>query len=60
MDSEQPLFVARKWSQIDLSGGYIEIHRVKHEHDSIHPLRSPEFLAGSSNTTRLPRKPVCL
>jgi site-specific recombinase XerD len=37
--------VALKWSQIDLSGGYIEIHRVKHGHDSIHPLRSPELRA---------------
>lgn len=37
--------VALKWSQIDLSGGYIEIRRVKHGHDSIHPLRSPELRA---------------
>jgi site-specific recombinase XerD len=37
--------VALKWSQIDLSGGYIGIHRVKHGHDSIHPLRSPELRA---------------
>ena len=37
--------VALKWSQIDLSGGYIEIHRVKHGHDSIQPLRSPELRA---------------
>lgn len=37
--------VALKWSQIDLSGGYIEIHRVKNGHDSIHPLRSPELRA---------------
>ncbi len=37
--------VALKWSQIDLVGGYIEIHRVKHGHDSIHPLRSPELRA---------------
>ena len=37
--------VALKWSQVDLSGGYIEIHRVKHGHDSIHPLRSPELRA---------------
>ena len=35
--------VALKWSQIDLTGGYIEVHRVKHGHDSIHPLRSPEL-----------------
>ncbi len=35
--------VALKWSQIDLTGGYIEVHRVKQGHDSIHPLRSPEL-----------------
>lgn len=34
-----------KWSQIDLVGGYIEVHRCKHGHDSIHPLRSPELRA---------------
>jgi integrase len=37
--------VALKWSQVDFSGGYIEIHRVKHGHDSIHPLRAPELRA---------------
>lgn len=37
--------VALKWSSVDLKGGYIEIHRVKHGHDSIHPLRSPELRA---------------
>lgn len=37
--------VALKWSQVDLAGGYIEIHRVKHGHDSIHPLRAPELRA---------------
>ncbi|MFP4122297.1 MAG: tyrosine-type recombinase/integrase [Coleofasciculus sp.] len=37
--------VALKWSQVDLVGGYIEIHRVKQGHDSIHPLRSPELRA---------------
>ncbi len=37
--------IALKWSQIDLKGGYIQIHRVKHGHDSIHPLRSPELRA---------------
>jgi type 1 fimbriae regulatory protein FimB len=35
--------VALKWSQIDLTGGYIEVHRVKQGHDSIHPLRSSEL-----------------
>lgn len=35
--------VALKWSQIDFSGGYIEINRVKQGHNSIHPLRSPEL-----------------
>ena len=37
--------VALKWSQVDLSGGYIEIRRVKQGHDSIHPLRAPELRA---------------
>ena len=37
--------VALKWTQIDLVGGYIEVHRVKQGHDSIHPLRSPELRA---------------
>jgi type 1 fimbriae regulatory protein FimE len=37
--------VALKWSQVDLSGGYIEIRRVKHGHDSTHPLRAPELRA---------------
>ena len=37
--------VALKWSQVDLTEGYIEIHRVKHGHDSIHPLRAPELKA---------------
>jgi len=31
--------VALKWLQIDLVGGYIEVRRAKHGHDSIHPLR---------------------
>jgi type 1 fimbriae regulatory protein FimB/type 1 fimbriae regulatory protein FimE len=35
--------VALKWSSVDLKEGYIEIHRVKNGHDSIHPLRSPEL-----------------
>jgi site-specific recombinase XerD len=37
--------VALKWTQIDFADGYIEVHRVKHGHDSIHPLRSPEIRA---------------
>ena len=37
--------IALKWSQIDLVGGYIEVKRVKHGHDSIHPLRAPELRA---------------
>lgn len=37
--------VALKWAQVDLSGGYIEIHRVKHGHNSIHPLRAAELRA---------------
>ena len=37
--------VALKWTQIDIAGGYIEVRRVKHGRDSIHPLRSPELRA---------------
>jgi integrase len=37
--------VALKWSSVDLKDGYLEIKRVKHGHDSIHPLRSPELRA---------------
>jgi type 1 fimbriae regulatory protein FimE len=37
--------VSLKWSQIDLNDGYIEIRRVKHGHDSSHPLRAPELRA---------------
>jgi integrase len=37
--------IALKWTQIDLAGGYIEVHRVKNGRDSIHPLRSPELRA---------------
>jgi len=37
--------VALKWSQFDLKSGYLEVKRVKHGHDSIQPLRSPELRA---------------
>ena len=37
--------VALKWSSVDLRDGYLAIHRVKHGHDSVHPLRSPELRA---------------
>ena len=37
--------VALKWSQIDLTDGYIEIKRAKHGHNSTHPLRAPELRA---------------
>ena len=37
--------VTLKWTQIDLAGGYIDVHRVKHGHNSVHPLRSPELRA---------------
>lgn len=37
--------VALKWSQVDLSAGYIDIHRLKHGHDTVHPLRAPELRA---------------
>jgi integrase len=37
--------VALKWSSVDLKDGYLAIHRVKHGHDGVHPLRSPELRA---------------
>lgn len=37
--------VALKWSQVDFAGGYIEIRRVKHGHNTVHPLRAPELRA---------------
>lgn len=37
--------VALKWSSVDLKDGYIHIHRVKHGHDSVHPLQAPELRA---------------
>ena len=37
--------VALKWSSVDFKDGYLAIHRVKHGHDSVHPLRSPELRA---------------
>ena len=37
--------VALKWSSVDLQDGYLAIHRVKHGHNSVHPLRSPELRA---------------
>jgi integrase len=37
--------VAFKWSSVNFKNGYLAINRVKHGHDSIHPLRSPELRA---------------
>jgi len=37
--------VALKWRCVDLSSGYLEVQRVKHGHNSVHPLRSPELRA---------------
>ncbi len=37
--------VVLKWSSVDLKRGYLEVKRVKHGHDSVHPLRSPELRA---------------
>ena len=37
--------VALKWSSVDLKQGYLLVQRVKHGHDSFHPLRSPELRA---------------
>ncbi|WP_375515737.1 tyrosine-type recombinase/integrase [uncultured Nostoc sp.] len=45
MDNAGAELVALKWSGVDLSGDYIEIGRVKHGHDTVHPLRAPELRA---------------
>ena len=37
--------VALKWLRVDLASGYLEVQRVKHGHNSVHPLRSPELRA---------------
>ncbi len=37
--------VALKWSSVDFKEGYLEVQRVKHGHNSVHPLRSPELRA---------------
>ncbi len=50
--------VALKWLQVDLVGGYIEVRRAKHGHDSIHPLRSPEQGSLTSNSQELSRYPI--
>ena len=51
--------VALKWSQIDLVGGYIFVQRVKHGHDSTHPLRNEELRALRQMSERLPRYKLC-
>ncbi len=40
--------VALKWTQIDLAGGYIEVQRVKHGRDSIHPREKTWTFDGQS------------
>ena len=37
--------VTLKWSSVDFTDGYLEVQRVKHGHNSVHPLRSPELRA---------------
>ena len=37
--------VALKWLSVDFTDGYLEVQRVKHGHNSVHPLRSPELKA---------------
>ncbi len=51
--------VALKWTQIDLAGGYMEVHRVKHGRNSIHPLRSPERASFTRSPERLFRYKLC-
>src|SRR3989440_10176635 len=35
--------VALRWQQVDLKGGYLDVHRVKHGHHAKHPLRGPQL-----------------
>ncbi len=37
--------VTLKWLSVDFIAGYLEVQRVKHGHNSVHPLRSPELRA---------------
>nr|WP_242039735.1 tyrosine-type recombinase/integrase [Anabaena sphaerica] len=42
--------VALKWSQIDLLESYIDIHRLKHGHDTVHPSLTKITFTKFSNT----------
>ena len=35
--------VALRWHQVDLKGGYLDVHRVKRGHNAKHPLRGPQL-----------------
>src|SRR5439155_2464888 len=35
--------VALRWHQVDLKGGYLDVHRVKRGHHAKHPLRGPQL-----------------
>jgi integrase len=35
--------VALRWQQVDLKGGYLDVHRVKRGHNAKHPLRGPQL-----------------
>ena len=35
--------VALRWQQVDLKGGYLDVHRVKRGHHAKHPLRGPQL-----------------
>src|SRR4029453_3562730 len=35
--------VAPRWQQVDLKGGFRDVHRVKRGHDAKHPLRGPQL-----------------
>src|SRR6266446_4495417 len=35
--------VALRWHQVDLKGGYLDVHRVKRGHPAKHPLRGPQL-----------------
>jgi integrase len=35
--------VALRWHQVDLTAGYLDVHRVKRGHHATHPLRGPQL-----------------
>jgi type 1 fimbriae regulatory protein FimB/type 1 fimbriae regulatory protein FimE len=34
--------VALRWYQVDLTAGYLDVHRATRDHHATHPLRGPQ------------------